>query len=165
VPTASVHLSLVEAGDSVEFRYWRDDPNQFDQRRLRLDEIHDLARKSEADYYSVRQPDLFDVGRRLYKWLDGDDRWLARQLEDLRGAGEVALLIEARGALAHLPWETLRDGTSFLVHRTAPAVLPVRWKPQPAKPRRPKNRALNVLFMASSPEGVTPVLDYERGEG
>jgi hypothetical protein len=89
VPTASVHLSLVEAGDEVVFRYWLDDPNQPDERRLRLAEIHDLARKSEEDYYTARLPDLFDVGRRLYKWLDSDDRWLARRLEGLRGAGET----------------------------------------------------------------------------
>ncbi|MFO5439443.1 MAG: hypothetical protein ACLBM4_12450, partial [Dolichospermum sp.] len=31
--------------------------------------------------------------------------------------------------------------------------------------KTPENRALQVLFMATSPQGVEPELDYEKEEG
>ncbi len=71
--------------------------------------------------------------------------------------------------LAHLPWEVLHDGNSFLVERM-PGFIPVRWVSSDAVKQlsieaEPENRALQVLFMATSPLGVEPVLDFEAEEG
>jgi hypothetical protein len=78
------------------------------------------------------------------------------------------LAIAAAEKLAHLPWEVLHDGNSFLVARM-PAVVPVRWVSSDTKKLsiegESANRALNVLFMATSPLGVEPVLDFEAEEG
>ena len=113
--------------DQVELRDRRDDPNQFNRRTLDAGEIADLTKKAEADYYAIGDPDLVEIGKRLFRWLDGTDRWLGGQLGTF-GAGPVALLIEAGPTLGHLPWEVLHDGTAFLVRGARPAVLPVRWR-------------------------------------
>jgi len=64
--------------------------------------------------------------------------------------------------LAHLPWELLHDGTQFLA---AHGVVPVRvMTSRAAAADKPANRPLRLLFMATSPEDVQPVLDFEREE-
>src|SRR4051794_26660634 len=162
-----VFVSLTEIGaDQVEMRYWRDDPNQFTRRTLDTLEIAALARKAEADYYAIGDPDLVEIGKRLFRWLDDTDRWLVRELELASiGAGPVALLIQATQKLGHLPWEVLHDGTAFLVRGARPAVLPVRWERRSLQSVPTQNRPLNVLFMATSPLGISPELNYEEEEG
>ena len=44
-------------------------------------------------------------------------------------------------------------------------MLPVRWRPTPPRAVPTRNRPLNVLFMATSPLGVSPELNYEEEEG
>jgi hypothetical protein len=50
-------------------------------RSIELAEIGDLARRAERDYYARGTPDLVAVGQQLLRWLDGTDRWLAREIE------------------------------------------------------------------------------------
>jgi tetratricopeptide (TPR) repeat protein len=65
-----------------------------------------------------------------------------------------------------LPWETLHDGRQFLIDGVNPTIVPVRWLPKKenlpteALPERP----LQVLFMATAPENVEPVLAFEVEE-
>ncbi len=78
------------------------------------------------------------------------------------------LVIATYGKLAHLPWEVLHDGSSFLVQRV-PAIVPVRWMSDSTVKKltidgEPENRALQVLFMATSPLNISPVLDFEAEE-
>ncbi|QZZ20634.1 CHAT domain-containing protein [Leptothermofonsia sichuanensis E412] len=165
-----LHLDLkLIHGDVVELRCFWDNPNDYADRPLSLAEIADLTRNAEETYYvSARlQEKLETIGQRLFNWLDGRDRWLGSRLGQYPGEG-VVLAIAVRGQLAHLPWEVLHDGVQFLVQRY-PAVVPVRW--QSADPvtqltpvTQPQNRALRVLFMATSPQGVQPVLNYEQEE-
>jgi tetratricopeptide (TPR) repeat protein len=159
-----IHLALTDLSlNEVELRYWRINPNEYTPRTLPATEIADLAAKVESDYYTIGEQDLIAIGKRLYRWLDGTDRWLAREFAVI-GGGPVALLIEAASRLAHLPWEILHDGTTFLVHGSNPAVLPVRWRRTAPHPTVTRNRPLNVLFMATSPQGVKPDLNYEEEE-
>jgi hypothetical protein len=99
--------------------------------------------------------------------LDGSDRFLQQAINQYWQEG-IVLAIAASAKLAHLPWELLHDGNNFLVARM-PAVVPVRWVSSDTKKLsiegEPANRALNVLFMATSPLGVEPVLDFEAEEG
>ena len=107
---------------------------------------------------------LRELGERLFSFLDGDERWLSQALGDPRGA---MVRIAAGQRLRQLPWELMaRDGSYLAVTETT-ALLPVRAASQVATlgaaiPAR--NRPLRVLFMASSPEGVEPVLSYEAEE-
>lgn len=165
-----LHLDLKAVkGNVVELRCFWDNPNEYADRTLSLAEIADLTRNAEETYYvsaKLREP-LATVGQRLFNWLDGSERWLVSRLGQYPGEG-IVLAIAVAGQLAHLPWEVLHDGAQFLVQRY-PAVVPVRWQSsdqvtQLTPVSQPQNRALRVLFMATSPQGVKPVLDYEQEE-
>ena len=109
------------------------------------------------------------IGKRLYAWLDTEDRYLEKNLKDL-GDKEIILAIATAKELAHLPWEVLHNGNNFLVENL---IVPVRWMSSVSSKKElsiavldkeKKNRALQVLFMASSPINVESVLDYEAEE-
>ncbi|MBW4504387.1 MAG: tetratricopeptide repeat protein [Scytonema hyalinum WJT4-NPBG1] len=167
-----LHLDLkrVTGNDVVELRYFQDNPNEYKQRSLNLREIDELIKIAERDYYvnSSEAVDYAETGKRLYEWLDGRDRFLQSCLQTL-GLREIILAIATAEKLAHLPWEVLHNGKKFLVEN---GIVPVRWMSsdwvkklsiQPVDKEK-KNRALQVLFMASSPIDVEPVLNYETEE-
>jgi hypothetical protein len=107
---------------------------------------------------------LRDLGERLFDFLDGDQRWFSPTLADPRGA---SLRISAEHRLRHLPWELVaRDGGYLAVAPQAP-LLAIRAVSSIASLGRvisAENRPLRVLFMATSPEGVEPILSYEAEE-
>ncbi|MDB4947756.1 MAG: hypothetical protein JWM27_405 [Gemmatimonadetes bacterium] len=161
-----LHVELVEqTATALQLRLWKDNPNQARTRTLALGDIGPLVQTAETDYYSPLPARLVDVGRELFRWLDGGERWLTTEIRSAANHADVLVLaIDMPHGLAHLPWEVLHDGTTFLVHATNPPVLPVRWRPADAPPLPPANRPLQALFMASSPRNVVPVLEYEREE-
>jgi len=133
--------------------------------------VDDLISMVERDYsqHAIAQrvfgsPQLGDLGRKLFAFLDGDERWLSRVLGHTHG---TTLRITAAERLRHLPWELLAaDGSHLAVSGTSP-LLPVRAVgTNAALPAAVEagNRPLRVLFMATSPEGVEPVLAYEAEE-
>ncbi|MDZ8224419.1 tetratricopeptide repeat protein [Nostoc sp. ChiVER01] len=165
----TLHLDLKPVAENyVELRYFIDNPNEYQKRSLLLAEIADLIQLAERDYYVADLPEDYVVtGRRLYNWLDGSDRTLQPLLDKYRREG-IVLAIAATEKLAHLPWEVLHDGVNFLVQRV-PAIVPVRWVSDSTVKKltidgEPENRALQVLFMATSPLNVEPVLDFEGEE-
>lgn len=133
-----------------------------------IDELIEIVERSYAED-SVAQrvfgsAQLRDLGERLYTFLDGDERWLSHALTDSRGA---TLRISAEQRLRHLPWELAASGGSYLTVSASAPLLPVRAAGSIAtlgKVIAPHNRPLRVLFMATSPEGVEPVLSYEAEE-
>jgi tetratricopeptide (TPR) repeat protein len=165
-----LHLDLKSVQDNyVEFRYFLDNPNHYESRRLCLTEIADLITSAEQDYY-VNLPESYPVtGKRLFDWLDGTERLFSRKIAEL-GRESIILAIATAETLAHLPWEVLHDGQSFLVAKPQP-IVPVRWmssdsiKKLSVDEATPENRALNLLFMAASPLDVKQVLDFEKEEG
>ncbi|WP_082650651.1 CHAT domain-containing protein [Mastigocoleus testarum] len=163
-----LHLDLKPIQDNyVELRYFEGNPNDYQSRSLPLTEITDLIQIAERDYYTVLPEDHQITGERLFDWLDGNDRFFQQLLNKQRGKG-IVLAISTLGNISHLPWELLHDGKSFLVERK-PGIIPVRWvssdevKQLSIKPQ-PENRALQMLFMATSPLNLEPVLDFEREE-
>ena len=165
-----LHLDLKAVdGNYVELRYFTDNYNKYERRTLPLSEISDLIESAEMYYYvpvdSFAQ-DYTVTGLRLYNWLDGSDRFLQKLINQYQRQG-IILAIATAEKLAHLPWEVLHDDKSFLVQRS---IIPVRWVSSDSVKtlsveKTPENRALQVLFMATSPQGVEPVLDYEKEEG
>ncbi|GIJ38559.1 CHAT domain-containing protein [Micromonospora andamanensis] len=133
--------------------------------------IDRLLEVVERDYsqHAVAQkvfgaPQLRDLGAKLADFLDGDERWLTPVLGRPPG---IALRINAAERLRHLPWELLAADGSYLAVSTSAPLLPVRSIGTNAALNdqvKPANRPLRVLFMATSPEGVEPVLGYEAEE-
>jgi hypothetical protein len=162
-----LHVDLKPVGDEhAQFRYFWDNPNDYQERQLPLAEITDLVERAETHYYTRLPEDYATTGQKLYNWLDGSERNLQRAINQ-HGREGIVLAIAATERLAHLPWELLHDGQCFLVKKI-PAIIPVRWvsNGQPiVSANTPQNRPLNVLFMATSPLGVEPELDYEAEEG
>jgi CHAT domain-containing protein len=167
-----LHIDLQERGsNSVEFRFFWDNPNQIDSYTRSLSEINNLSSKANTDYYTRLPKDHTETGKALYQWLDGSERILRNKSErilqnelDRYGGEGIILAINTSQGLAHLPWELLHDGQKFLVSN---AIIPVRWVKTGKKitlDDDPQDRPLNVLFMASSARGVEPMLDFEQEE-
>ncbi|AFZ00644.1 tetratricopeptide repeat protein [Calothrix sp. PCC 6303] len=162
MPVLRFDLKLIQK-NNVELRYFFNNKTQYEQRNLDLAEIADLVKIAERDYYTSL-PESHDVtGRRLFNWLDGNERWLSRAIGECRGQ-ELVVAIKAEQQLTHLPWEVLHDGTEFLINRVNPVVVPVRWVEGNGVTQELETRALRVLFMATSPVDVEPVLDFEGEE-
>ena len=109
-------------------------------------------------------PQLRELGAKLAAFLDGDERWLIPILGRPPGA---TLRITTEGRLRHLPWELLAADAAHLAVSGHAPLLPVRTIGTHAAltaPVEAANRPLRVLFMATSPEGVEPVLGYEAEE-
>ncbi|WP_063800871.1 CHAT domain-containing protein [Mastigocoleus testarum] len=168
-----LHLDLKPIGDNyAEFRYFWENPNEYEPRQLPLAKIAELIKNAERDYYTIRPEDYDKTGQALYNWLDGSDRNLQRAINQHKGRGDcIVLAIAATERLAHLPWEVLHDGKSFLVERRRNPIIPIRWVKDENSTQltlevedNPANRALNVLFMATSPRDIEPELDFEAEE-
>ncbi|MDG4834792.1 CHAT domain-containing protein [Solwaraspora sp. WMMD1047] len=133
--------------------------------------VGDLIGMVERDYgqHAVApevfgSPQLRDLGTSLATFLDGDDRWLTPVLDRPHG---TTLRITTAGRLRHLPWELLAADGSYLTVAGHAPLLPVRTVGTNTALKAPVtvgNRPLRVLFMATSPEGVEPVLNYEAEE-
>ncbi|MEH2358979.1 CHAT domain-containing protein [Nostoc sp.] len=150
-------------------------------RHLNKAELAALIDLCEQNYYTqqtVALPDLTQLGRQLYQWLDGNEGWLRRSLNEADQTIYLDLIqaSEAQGlnpetervalGLAHLPWELLHDGAGFLIERRDISVLPVRsGKQRQAEVICVQNRPLRLLFMATSPEDPrVPPLGFEQEE-
>jgi len=160
-----VNLKLIGEEDA-QFRFFWDNPNDYQERILSLAEIEHRNERADLDYYTSIPDHLTQIGQHLYNWLDGNDRVFQSALDSCKRE-TIVLAIATSGRLANLPWELLHDGTQFLVKRHPP-IVPVRWvadQEQLSVQNNPKNRFLNVLLMATSPRGVEPLLDFEAEEG
>ncbi|QFS51286.1 CHAT domain-containing protein [Nostoc sphaeroides] len=163
-----LHIDLKPLGSKyAEFRFFWDNPNNYQSRQLPLTEIAELIEKAETDYYTELPEDYAKTGQTLYNWLDGSDRIFQQALDQYEDS-EIVLAIATTESLAHLPWEVLHNGDEFLVEHI-PAIVPVRWRNNNSTQlnwdEQKKDRALNVLFMATSPFGIEPVLEFEAEEG
>lgn len=167
----SFRLEIFEqTSDYCELRLYTDEGTP-KTRGLDKAAVDHLAEAVEHDYsqHAIAQrvfgsPQLGELGAKLFGFLDGDERWLGPVLESPGGA---VLRITAAERLRHLPWELLADDGSYLAVAGRAPLLPVRAiganTARPAAAELP-NRPLRVLFMATSPEGVEPVLSYEAEE-
>ena len=142
-------------------RFYGPDGQMVGSRPLPKVEVDRFVAEVEAEYRTV-SPDLAALGRRLYAWLDGPtERWLATARQ---GPPGLAIHIDGEERLRHLPWELIQEGGAFLSALPASPLTPVRRVPAAGREIVVANRPLRLLLMACSPEGVLPVLEYEREE-
>jgi hypothetical protein len=120
-------------------------------------------RSQRADVGGQLAIELVDLGRKLYRWLDGDGR--ALEVLDNDPEGALLRLVSANPVVRALPWELLHDGTTYLQQRAFPAVVIERLvRNQAQAEHKAANRPLHVLFMATSPRNVQPELAFEAEE-
>ncbi|HBQ97663.1 MULTISPECIES: CHAT domain-containing protein [unclassified Roseofilum] len=163
-----LHIDLKLSGsEEAKVRFFWDNPNEFQELVLPLDEMGELNQWAKLRYYTALPVPYPEAGHILYDWLNQNYR-LENTLRDCPHGEQIVLAIAAEQGLANLPWEILHDGERFLVEKN-PVIVPVRWvkgrKSSLSLHNQPNNRVLNVLFMATSPSGVKTVLDFEAEEG
>lgn len=104
------------------------------------------------------------IGEKLFRFLDGDSRFLQRALDEAEKSGEILQLdLRTPNAAADWPFELLAKSGGFLLHDSIHLVRRVSEWGTDAK-IIPENRPLRLLFMACSARGIKPELDYEREE-
>lgn len=153
-----------------ELRFWSGGETEPRRRLLDRGVVDGLVEAVEAAYgresaaravFNARP--LLELGGRLFEFLDGDERWLSK-LGEPPGA---VLRVGGEERFRHLPWELLvKDGAHLAVNPTVafnPLRVAAKRESVPAGSGA-ANRPLRVLFMATSPEGVEPVLGFEAEE-
>lgn len=160
--TDGYRIELFDAEGTNPRLRWFPPEGEMAERRLTRKDIDEFVDRV-ANEYSAYSPVLTQLGADLYNWLDGPtERWLQKALSDHK---PMTLHIDAQERLRELPWELMFDNSFLTIHPTRP-VAPVRAvSARQATRPDPANRALRVLFMAASPVGVEPVLDFEQEEG
>jgi hypothetical protein len=111
--------------------------------------------------------DLPSIGREIFGWLDGDDRWLE---QSLAGVGTIYFEIATRAApdgveraFLDVPWELLAGPQGYLATDSLRQFCVWRRMGAVVTPFDPIHDDFGLLFMAAAPEGVGE-LDYEAEE-
>lgn len=103
------------------------------------------------------------IGERLFDILNGDRQSLVGALKKADDYGErLEVYVRPDKSTANLPFELLYH-SGFLVPSRIHLVRRVSdWGCK--RTPQPENRPLRILFMACSPDGVQPVLEFEKEE-
>jgi len=135
-----------------------------DERPIDRTAIDHFITQIEEGYVKV-MPNLSTLGQLLYAWLDGPtQRWLESLIHDHRTG--LALHIDVDERLRHLPWELMAPAPQqFLCGHALRPFTPVRTVSNQRLETETANRPLRVLFMATSPEDVKLLLNFEDEEG
>ena len=133
-----------------------------DKRPADVEEISKIREMCQnTDWHrSVRKSR--EIGERLFTILNGDSQLLVRAMEEADAHGEHLQLLIRTDGLPDLPFEVLYH-SDFLVPSRIHLIRRVSNRGC-KKELTPENRSLKVLFLACSPEGPFPVLEYEKEE-
>ena len=162
--TETISVELFDAdGTNPRIRWARNGTPPVERRldRAEVDRLVGLAQEYRVD--PLPGSELQRIGGALYGWLDGpNERWLARARADEE---PIVLYLTGEERLRAVPWEALHEGGFLCVDPFRP-LIPVRSASVRGATASPPagNRPLRVLFMATSPTDVQPVLDFEAEE-
>ncbi|MCP4691548.1 MAG: CHAT domain-containing protein, partial [Desulfobacterales bacterium] len=161
---------------------------RFDSRRLHilseagdLDEWRTIGEKDKArfdgwiDGYrhalhkSNAAETLLNIGREMFRWLDGDEGWIGRLLESATPPFFIEFSVPARPdpdglAFLEVPWELMADETGHLAADPYIIYCPVRRIGKRGEPGEPSEFRLSTVFMAAAPRGGDSPLRYEEEE-
>ena len=145
---------------SPKLRLFGPDGKQVAERTLPEDSA-EWIQQTMAEY-SKTSPNLNQIGRRLYEWLDDSvHRWFSKM--DPATAG-LSLHLQFQSDLKDLPWELMSDHAAPLCGQANRSFALVRRVGDSSTQISTPNRPLRVLFMASSPQNTVPVLAFEDEE-
>jgi len=120
-----LHFDLEpKQGNRLELHAFWDNPADYRSRLVDTEEIRQVIAAIRQPYYDARRDlrpeDYRPLGKALYDWVNGEERWLDGAIAQHSGE---RLILAIAVELAHLPWEILHDGTQFLLERR---IVPVR---------------------------------------
>jgi tetratricopeptide (TPR) repeat protein len=145
---------------SPKLRLFGPDGKQVAERTLPEDSA-EWVQQTMAEY-SKPSPNLNQIGRKLYEWLDDSaHRWFSKM--DAATAG-LSLHLQFQSDLQNLPWELMSDHAAPLCGQANRRFALVRRVGDSSTQISTANRPLRVLFMASSPQNTEPVLAFEDEE-
>lgn len=158
-----INLQTMPDGQ-VRLRYLANkDQLLFEDRILDIKDIEAQIKEAEAQYYAYIPGDLLKTGQALYNWLDGQDRFLEKAINEFPQDQLLVLAFQGEPSLLHLPWELLHNGKNYLVNQFEHEIVPIRLRAGRPTQRKPANRALEMVFMATAPIDQ-PHLDFEGEE-
>ncbi|MGC1120278.1 MAG: hypothetical protein WBA22_04215 [Candidatus Methanofastidiosia archaeon] len=105
---------------------------------------------------------LRQIGEKLFSLIDGDRQVLMRALQEVSAHGERLQVVIRSSGLPDLPFELVYSSEFLAVDKIDVIRRISDWGSE--KSPKVENRPLTVLFMACSPEGLSPVLFYEKEE-
>lgn len=123
--------------------------------RISADEVHLLRYNPDHRY---------EIGRKLFRFLDGHDQYLSKALTEAdRVGGPLLLHLKECKEISHWPFELLaNDGNYLLPHRLHLVHRLSDWGEK--KPKHLKKGPLRLLFMACSPLDAPSELNFEKEE-
>jgi hypothetical protein len=120
--------------------------------------------KEEITRQWLQRKHQLSIGNKLFLFLDGEERFLHRALDESAGQGEPLFLqLRPCKAVADFPFELLALDSNFLLAGRVNLIRRVSdWGEK--KVVAPEDRPLKLLFMACSAIDVEPELDFEKEE-
>ncbi|HLN18957.1 MAG TPA: hypothetical protein VK255_02185, partial [Patescibacteria group bacterium] len=117
----------------------------------------DLILKKKTEYQLL-------FGRKLFQFLDGTSRFFSKILEEAsKGSYTPIIYLVSCRKTENWPFELLAYNEVFIVLKNVHLVRCVSERGAKTK-LEPKNRALKILFMASSAVDVKDELNFEKEE-
>lgn len=134
-----------------------------DTTNVGIEDIHRLEKDCRDFRWNESQTLSVEIGKRLFALLNGEKQTLMRAIEEADSHGEcLHVYITPEGPTSDLPFELLYHA-GFLVPLKVHLVRRVSNRGCRSTPQS-EDRPLRVLFMACSPEGLYPILDFEKEE-
>ncbi|MCK4761655.1 MAG: tetratricopeptide repeat protein [Candidatus Aminicenantes bacterium] len=126
--------------------------------------MQSLTSSEEMEVNGNQHSSQVAVGERLFRFLDSDSRHLQFALDKAADWNET-LQINLRACKPALDWpfELMAQNGAFLLTDKVHLVRHLSGWGQKQK-EKPRERALKLLFVACSPVGIEPELDYDHEE-
>ncbi|MFI3189397.1 hypothetical protein BCS42_06015 [Crenothrix sp. D3] len=140
----------------TQLRFFESDNATPKTRQLASTELTDFIHRCEQHYQDDTAPEK--LGKELFTWLNGHESALADYSQN------TLLQIPCTHKLNNLAWELLHNGDSYLCANQHQPFTPLRLVSEQKETVSVAQRQLRLLFMASSPENITPVLAFEKEE-
>ncbi|POZ52786.1 CHAT domain-containing protein [Methylovulum psychrotolerans] len=151
----TLRIEVFNASSSLaQLRFFADDNPLPRIRDVAPAELTDFIERSQTHYQDGLS--LQALGKELFDWLHGKEGYLD-------GYSQDTVLYIPSSPLGEVAWELLHNG-GYLCANLHHPFTPLRRVSTRENPVQPKNRPLRLLFMASSPEDVRPLLQFEQEE-
>ncbi len=138
-----LHIDLTDIDDDrIKIKYFWSETDSIINGERSLSQLAELRQQNYPE----------NLGNSLYNWLNLPDK-VINLMNQQQG---IILAIALPDQLSKYNWESL--------HLVNKKIVPIRWFKQSREPVSPKDRPLNVLFMAAEPEGSESQIDFEQQE-